>query len=124
MNILLDTQALVRWMDDRVPRRLSRLLQKQQTRIAISIITPWEIAMKRQLGLQPVEIDEAIERIGARLLTVQLTHIQTLASLPTPKNHRDPFDRMLIAQAITEGYVIASADERFHLYPNLNVIWD
>ncbi len=123
MNILLDTQALIRWLDDRVPRRLARLLVKPQTVIAVSIVTPWEIAMKRQLGLRPRQIAEAIEAIGARLLPVQLAHVEKLESLPSPPEHRDPFDRMLIAQALSEGYAIASADERFGLYPGLNVMW-
>ena len=124
MNILLDSQALIRWLDDRVPRRLARLLGKPQTNIAVSIITPWEIAMKPQLGFDTVQIAEAIERIGARLLPIRLAHVEKLGSLPSPREHRDPFDRMMIAQALSEGYAIASADERFSLYPRLEVIWD
>jgi PIN domain nuclease of toxin-antitoxin system len=124
MNILFDTQALIRWLDDRVPRRLGRLLLKPQTDITVSILTPWEIAMKRQLGFQPAQIMEAIEAVGARLLPVQLAHVEKLWSLPLLREHRDPFDRMLIAQALSEGYAIASADERFSLYQGLNVIWD
>ena len=120
MNILLDTQALLRWLDDRVPRRLARLLVKPKTIIAVSIVTSWEIAMKPQLGFRPAQIAEAIEGIGARLLPVQLAHVEKLESLPSP---RDPFDRMLIAQALSERYAIASGDERFSLYPGLNVIW-
>jgi len=113
MNILLDTLALIRWLDDRVPRRLARLLVKPQTIIAVSIVTPWEIAMKRQLGFRPGQIVEAIEGIGAQLLLVQLSHVERLGSLPLSRDHRDPFDRMLIAQALSEGYAVASADERF-----------
>jgi PIN domain nuclease of toxin-antitoxin system len=124
MNILLDTQALIRWLEDRTPRRLTRLLEKPQTMIAVSIVTPWEIAMKPQLGLRPAQIGKAIEEIGARLLPVQLSHVEKLESLPSFQEHRDPFDRMLIAQALSESYAIASADERFGLYPGLNVVWD
>jgi PIN domain nuclease of toxin-antitoxin system len=124
MNILLDTQALIRWLDERVPRRLAQLLTKSQTGIVVSIVTPWEIAMKRQLGFRPAEIDEAIQRIGARLLPIQLAHIEKLATLPTPPGHRDPFDRMLIAQALSEDFAIASSDENFVLYPGLKVVWD
>src|SRR4051812_30766920 len=123
MNVLLDTHALVRWLDDSVPRRLVRLLEKPQTVISVSIITPWEIAMKPQLGLRPSQIAEGIEAMGARVLSIQMTHIQKLGSLPALREHRDPFGRMLIAQALTERYAIASADERFHLYPGLNVLW-
>jgi PIN domain nuclease of toxin-antitoxin system len=124
MNILLDTQALIRWLEDRTPRRLTRLLMKPQTMIAVSIVTPWEIAMKPQLRLRPAQIAEAVGQIGARLLPVHLAHIEKLGSLPSPREHRDPFDRMLIAQALSESYAIASADERFSLYPGLNVVWD
>lgn len=124
MNVLLDTQALVRWLEDRTPRRLTRLLAKPQTMVAVSIVTPWEIAMKPQLGLRSAQIAEAIEEIGARLLPVRLVHIEKLESLPSLREHRDPFDRMLIAQALSEGYAMASADERFRLYPGLNVLWD
>jgi len=124
MNILLDTLALIRWLDDRVPRRLARMLGKPQTIIAVSIVTPWEIAMKPQLGFRPAQIAEAIERIGAKLLLIQLAHIEKFANLPLPRQHRDPFDRMLIAQALSDSYVIASSDERFSLYPGLSVIWE
>jgi PIN domain nuclease of toxin-antitoxin system len=113
MNILLDTQAGVRWLVGRTPRRLTRLLVKPQTMIAVSIVTPWEIAMNPQLGLRPAQIAEAIEEIGARLLPVQLAHVEKLESLPSPREHRDPFDRLLIAQALSERHTIASADERF-----------
>ena len=80
--------------------------------------------MKRQLGLRPAQIVEAIEGIGARLLFVQLAHIEKLVSLPSLREHRDRFYRMLIAQALSEGYSIACADERFSSYPGLQVIWD
>jgi PIN domain nuclease of toxin-antitoxin system len=90
MNILLDSQALIRWLDDRVPRRLARLLGKPQTNIAVSIITPWEITLK-PLGFRTAQIAEAIEGIGARLLPIQLTHVERLGSLPSPREHRDPF---------------------------------
>lgn len=124
MNILLDSQALIRWLDDRVPRRVARLLGKPQTNIGVSIITPWEIAIKPQLGFRTAQLAEVIERMGARLLPVHLAHIEKLGSLPWRSEHRDPFDRMLIAQALSEGYAIATADERFSLYPGLDVIWD
>ena len=53
-----------------------------------------------------------------------MAHVEKLQSLPSPREHRDPFDRMLIAQALSGSYAIASADERFRLYPGLNIIWD
>lgn len=111
-------------MEDKAPRRLIRELAKEQTLVAVSILTPWEIALKPELGFRPAQVEDAIEKIGASLLPINLTHIAKFAALPSVREHRDPFDRMLIAQALSDGHTLASRDQRFELYPGLNVIWD
>jgi PIN domain nuclease of toxin-antitoxin system len=77
-----------------------------------------EIALKQNRfhakGLTNARIADAINLLGARILPVLLKHIDTLYALPL--HHQDPFDRMLIAQGISEKAIVLSSDERFPLY--------
>lgn len=93
----------------------------------ISIVTPWEIAIKpalREAGLTPGVVAQRLQEIGARLLPITLRHTDVLASLPL--HHRDPFDRMIIAQALAENCTLVSPDQRFPLYESsgLHLLWD
>ena len=91
MNILLDTQALIRWLDERVPRRLARLLTKPQTGIVVSIVTPWEIAMKRQLGFRP----------GLFTMTPNVRHCERMQFQPCRRPL--PAARITLASIIVNG---------------------
>jgi PIN domain nuclease of toxin-antitoxin system len=88
----------------------------------VSIVSLWEIAIKRALGkLQFLEEFEEVmqaERFG--LLSISYDHLCTLQCLPM--HHRDPFDRLVIAQALAEGIPIATADSRFGNY-GLQIVW-
>ena len=128
MKILLDTNAFFRWTrGDQVPRNVERIISSPKSNLLVSIVTPWEIALKqtrwREKSLNQPRISEAIDLLNARLLPILLSHVEALYTLPP--HHADPFDRMLIAQAITEKAAIVSSDERFPLYRSagLQVIW-
>ena len=91
----------------------------------ISVVSYWEVVIKAQKGL--LEIHDlaawwrrATELMAARVLPIQARHITGLASLPSP--HRDPFDRLLVAQAIVEGLEIISNDKAFEAYP-VRLVW-
>lgn len=129
MTLLLDTNVFLKLaFDEKLPRKTANLLSRPGSDLLVSIITPWEIAIKAQrLGskeLTPFRVAEAIHLLGARQIGIHLKHLAVLASLPP--HHNDPFDRMLIAQAISEGCTLLSGDERFPLYKacGLQTVWD
>ena len=129
MKFLLDTNAFLRWtFDERLPKGVRRILGAGRYKLYISIVTAWEIGVKvsqsRVKNLPTHEVQNGADRLGAEILPVMFEHIEVLYSLPY--HHRDPFDRMLIAQAISEDAVLLSSDERFPLYKpaGLKVQWD
>jgi PIN domain nuclease of toxin-antitoxin system len=115
MRILLDTHAFL-WAisDDARLGDVSRsLIFDQAERVLLSQISLWEIAIKHALARadMPVSAAEACswaEASGFDLLPLALAHILTLEQLPL--HHRDPFDRLLVAQAISEPFTLLSAD--------------
>jgi PIN domain nuclease of toxin-antitoxin system len=103
MKVLLDTHALLWWLadDDRLGPRARALIADPGNDILVSAALLWEIVVKRRVGKLEAEIGEVVaacERDGFFLLPIALAHLQTLAALPV--HHRDPFDHLLIAQAI------------------------
>ncbi|SFJ82312.1 type II toxin-antitoxin system VapC family toxin [Jannaschia pohangensis] len=116
MRLLLDTHVLL-WAVLRDPR----LTQAQTNAISngelyLSSASVWEIGIKRALGKLDVPdtlFDVAVDA-GCRPLPISWTHAQAAAALPM--HHADPFDRMLIAQALCEGLSIATSDGKFAAY--------
>ena len=124
MRILLDTNAFIWWRDG--SPRLSPHAREQigdtENDIAVSITSLWEITVKRALGklrfLQ--DFEEVLAEEGFDLLPLAYRHLRALADLPL--HHRDPFDRLLIAQAVVERIPIATADRRFAVY-GVELLW-
>ncbi len=123
MRFLLDTHIFL-WLNDE-PTKLSPALHlvcnDPANELFISLVSLWEIQIKQQLGKlkfdvpwqQMLEIQQ--QDNGLVLLPIKLQHIAALEALPLI--HRDPFDRLLIAQAIQEEMTILSADTVFCHYP-------
>ncbi len=124
MIALLDTHALI-WALEASPRLSTaarEVIEDPANTILVSVVSAWEIQIKKALGrlATPDNIEDAIEAAGffKRLVTfADVRHVSTL-----PRHHRDPFDRMLIAQAIEEGTPLISADPQIARYP-IQVIW-
>lgn len=122
MRHLLDTHTLLWAMEDhpRLSPRARALLVAPEDAILMSVASAWEMAIKQSLGKlrlsAPVAqvVPERLIANGITLLPIHLTHIGKLETLPF--HHRDPFDRMLAAQALAEGLAIVSADEAFDAY--------
>ncbi|HXI14557.1 MAG TPA: type II toxin-antitoxin system VapC family toxin [Thermoanaerobaculia bacterium] len=119
MKLLLDTHVLLWWVSGH--RKLSGSLSKQigaaDNEISVSAATFWELAIKIRLGRIRIELDElraAIKDDGFTELPVQIAH--TLRLLSLPDFHRDPFDRLLIAQSISEGQRLVTGDEAILAY--------
>jgi PIN domain nuclease of toxin-antitoxin system len=127
MKALLDTHAFIWWDSDpsKLPAQVITLLQNPASTILLSVVSVWEILIKMQLGkltlsgpLVPTLIQQQAN--GIQILPVTLDHVLALQNLPP--RHKDPFDRLLIAQANIEGAVLLSADPIFAQY-SVHVLW-
>ena len=120
MALLLDTHAFLWWVadDERLSPRARRAIARQEC--LLSVTSCWEMAIKvslRKLTLPFAVhrfIHEQLEINGFGLLPMTLEHTSTVAGLPF--HHRDPFDRLLAAQAVDEGLRLVSADPVFEDY--------
>jgi PIN domain nuclease of toxin-antitoxin system len=125
LKLLLDTNAFLRLMGDRPLTRVAeRVLNRSDTQRFVSIVTAWEIAIKHSLSVSATDVEAGIAAMPATLLPIKFQHLDQLSRLPLYTNHRDPFDRLLIAQAIAEDLSIVSSDMRFGNYKGLRVLWD
>jgi PIN domain nuclease of toxin-antitoxin system len=122
VKLLLDTHLLLWAAGD--PRRLSRkaraLLEDEGNSLIFSAASLWEIVIKSQLGREDFRADSRVLRRalldhGYGELSIGSEHVAALESLPPI--HKDPFDRILIAQAVVEGITLLTADERVARYP-------
>jgi PIN domain nuclease of toxin-antitoxin system len=115
---LLDSHVLI-WAllgDDRLPVHIRKILIDPVVDVWVSASTVWELHIKNSLG--KLELDEElipqIERSGFKSLSITFEHAKCAGLLP--KYHSDPFDRMLIAQAMLEGLKLITADKHFRSY--------
>jgi PIN domain nuclease of toxin-antitoxin system len=124
MRLMLDTNALLWWRDEspRLPDRVSEEIRNPDNDIVVSAVTLWEIAIKRLLGkLQfPEDFEEVMAEEGFSLLSISYHHLRALDGMP--RHHKDPFDRMLIAQSLAENLPIVTNDRAFALY-DATIFW-
>jgi PIN domain nuclease of toxin-antitoxin system len=128
MNLLLDTHVFLWLLNE--PEKLSRTARAACEQLAnnlyLSVASTWEMQIKSQLGKlelpAPLErlITEQQEQNGLRIVPVELNHVLALANLPS--HHKDPFDRLLIAQARVEVFQLVSADGVFRNY-EVQLLW-
>lgn len=118
MNLLLDTHALLWALTDekQLSRRARTVITSPRNRVHISAASIWEISIKKTLGMLPASIDleEILSRSGFEALEINIKHAMLAGELP--KHHEDPFDRMLIAQAIVEKLTLVTRDAAFDAY--------
>ena len=128
MRLLLDTHALLWWLDGdpRLPVRLRRLIADEMNVVLISAASVWEITTKARLGRLPAAADvatdvpAAIASQGFEPLDITLAHAQRAGTLASA--HRDPFDRMLVAQAQLENLPLVTNDEAVRAF-EIRSIW-
>jgi PIN domain nuclease of toxin-antitoxin system len=119
VRLLLDTHILLWWSsgDRRLVKTLRSAIASDDNDVAVSAATFWEIAIKKQLGRIDIDLGEllaAVRADGFEELAVRAAHTLQLDSLPG--HHRDPFDRILIAQSIAEGRRLVTRDEAILAY--------
>jgi len=125
---LLDTHTVLSAFegDSDLSRRAGRLIEDPANDVVISIVAYWELQIKQTIGKLRVALEynerlwEWFDGCGFRRLGLQRSHCDRYRALPF--HHRDPFDRMLIAQAQVEGFSILTADPRFKKY-DVKVVW-
>ena len=125
MTSLLDTCAVL-WaarQPERLSPRVRDLLLDSREELVLSVVSAWEIALKPELGITDVAgwFRQAARNLQARILPVRLEHIAALEQLPP--RHRDPFDRLLIAQAAAGQLVLVTSDEAIQKYPEVQCVW-
>ena len=128
MKILLDTHAFIWWFNE--PEKLSTkalaILTDRGHEVFLSVVSVWEMQIKMQAGKLKLAIPlrqlvrEQVQTNGLRLLPVVLKHVLTLDSLPA--HHKDPFDRLLVAQANVESVFLVSGDPMLSGYP-VKLVW-
>jgi PIN domain nuclease of toxin-antitoxin system len=119
VKLLLDTHTVLWWLSDdpRLGARARDLIADPGNDVLISVAAFWEIVVKVRVGKLEADVGEIVDactRDGFIRLDVVPAHLRTLATLPM--HHRDPFDHMLIAQAITEEAFLVSQDEHIAKY--------
>jgi PIN domain nuclease of toxin-antitoxin system len=118
MKLLLDTHAFLWWdsNDARLPIVLHSAVASPNNEVFVSAATVWEIAIKRALGklIFGQTLGKAIEDHGFTALPITVEQAEWAGALPHV--HRDPFDRLLVAQAQLEGLVLVTVDEQILRY--------
>ena len=123
MKLLIDTHILL-WAsnaDPQLEQAAIDLIEDPNTELLLSMASVWEMAIRINLGKlqlgQPLQtfIESTTQRYGVTLFPIALEHLIAVSSLP--HHHRDPFDRLLIAQAIVDNISVLSQDKTFRQYP-------
>jgi PIN domain nuclease of toxin-antitoxin system len=124
VKLILDTHAALWWLadDDRLGAVAAELLGDAANVALLSAAVVWEVAIKRSLGRldAPDDLVATLLGGGAQALPIKLAHAEQVARLPW--HHRDPFDRMLVAQAAVEQAVVVSRDPALLAY-GVPVVW-
>jgi PIN domain nuclease of toxin-antitoxin system len=118
VNLLLDTHIVLWWLDDHpaLSSAVRNSIAIGANLVFLSAAVVWEIRIKEALGKLdiPSDFSRVLDRQPFEKLAIKVEHAQAVKDLPL--YHRDPFDRMLIAQALTEGLTVATHDPLFEKY--------
>lgn len=122
MRLLLDTHIALWWVsaDRRLSKSARELIASADTDVLVSAASFWEVAIKGSLGRIDVALGDlrnAFEKDGFHEIAIEVPH--TLKLMDLPDHHRDPFDRMLIAQSIVEACRLITADEEILAYADV-----
>jgi PIN domain nuclease of toxin-antitoxin system len=118
LRLLLDTHLLLWWLEGSpsLPAQARELIRDPENTVFLSAVSLWEIRLKQSLGKLrlPIDFTERLPGEGFESLALTASHTRQVGLLPW--HHRDPFDRMLVAQALAEKLVLLTADETLAAY--------
>lgn len=123
MKLLLDTHALLWFVAGEADRFSSEALEAiyaSENEVWVSAVSYWEVVVKARAGKLDAKVEDALAGAAAAgfgTLGVEIAHLIRLAGLPVHADHKDPFDHLLIAQAIAEGGTFVSQDRNVPRYP-------
>ncbi len=127
MAYLLDTHALIWFLegDECLSAKAKEIISDDNAEIRVSIVSLWEMAIKISLGKLQLsqslrQVIETVEKLNIALLSVKTSHLLGLLDLPF--EHRDPFDRLLISQALVENHKLISNETMFLQY-GVDRVW-
>lgn len=128
MRLLVDTHSFLWFITGsaELSEPARKWIADLENQVFVSSVSLWEIAIKTSLGKLTLTrpfadlIPEQLQLHAMEVLPIELPHLAALVTLPWP--HRDPFDRLLIAQALAEGLLVISRDPDFQAYP-IQVLW-
>jgi PIN domain nuclease of toxin-antitoxin system len=125
VRLLIDSHAFLWWSEasTALGAAARTAIANPASEILVSVAGLWELTIKQSLGRLslPDDLEVMVANQGFSVLPITFVHLHQLGSLPR-RNHRDPFDRMMIAQALAEGIPIATGDPIFAAY-GVQIIW-
>ena len=124
MRLLIDSHTLVWWLEasSRLGIAARDAIGDRETEVLVSVAALWELTLKsasRKLTL-PADLETMVHGEGFSVLSITFDHLRRFGALP--QHHRDPFDRMMIAQALVEAIPLASVDQVFRSY-GVPIVW-
>ncbi|MGB0430851.1 MAG: type II toxin-antitoxin system VapC family toxin [Bacteroidia bacterium] len=127
MNLIVDTHVLL-WAisnTSKLSNKAKRILENNENQIFVSTASLWEISIKKSIGklefdFSTEELYSILEKTQINVITIQKAHLIELTQLEF--RHKDPFDRLIISQAIAEKFKLISKDQAFKNYP-VQLIW-
>jgi PIN domain nuclease of toxin-antitoxin system len=131
-NYLLDTHCLLWFQENnpKIPEQIMEIIQNPENTILFSQVSLFEISIKQKIGKLPAfnasvyEIYQQGINDGFTFINIQNQHIYSYHNIPLVKDHRDPFDRLLLATALEETATFISADEQLFLYAEIiEILW-
>lgn len=128
MSLLLDTQLILCWLNDdsALPEAAVMRVRQPGAMVFVSMASLWEMAIKSAIGKLDADISRIVAEIpvnGFRWLEIEPTHVIRLVSLPRFEDHKDPFDRLLVAQCLAEPLLMLTTDAKLGRYgPTILVV--
>lgn len=128
MRLLLDTHLILWWEADdaRLSETVRRLVRDEADAVHVSRASLWEIAIKRSLGRLQLDLERFVRQVGKdgfEWLDIRNAHLLAVADLSVFDDHRDPFDRLLVAQSLTEPLLLVTVDTTLARYgPTVRVV--
>ena len=117
MKFLLDTQLIYWWLAEPkpLPAQARRLIEESVDPVMVSVVSEWELAIKannKKIGLNLPVFSKGIDDAGFGRLGITPLHTHSVAQLPLFDDHQDPFDRLLVAQSLSEPLILLTTDDK------------